>query len=73
MKVFEYDICDGDKGIIFAETYERARELFTKEYPTADPDCYDWADVNKEKYSYGALICEIADYDGKEKLVCVYC
>ena len=70
MKVFEYDICDSDKGIIFAETYERAVEMFVKDYPDCDPECYDYTDVeNNEKYRYGAMINEVCDYDGREKLV----
>lgn len=32
LKVYHYDICDKDKGIIFAESSEQACEIFKKEY-----------------------------------------
>ena len=72
MKIFEYDICDGDKGIIIAKSYEKARQIFEENYPEADPDCYDYCDVeDKERYEYGALLSEICEYNGGEQLVCV--
>ena len=70
MKVFEYDICDNDKGIIFAKSYERAVEMFKDKYPYADPNHYDvFSERLDDGYSYGATINEITEYDGTEKLV----
>ncbi len=32
-KIFAYENCDGDKGIIIAETYEEAEKLYKDDYP----------------------------------------
>ena len=64
MKIFEYDINSGDKGIIVAETEERAVELLKEEYPDADLNDY-WG------YN-GALIAHVTDLDGNEQLVCTW-
>ena len=72
MRVYEYDIEDGDKGIIFAESLENAKKIFSEMYPTADPDCYFWSDCDQEKYEYGAIINEICEYVGREELWCTY-
>lgn len=69
MKIFEYDICDGDKGIIMAESYEQAVELFEKSYEKVDLETYDSSDIDKEKYEYGGVISELCDYDGTPQLV----
>ena len=71
MKIFEYDICDGDKGIIVAENYEKAVELFNCNYDRVDLENYDSADIDEELYDYGGVIEEVCDYDGSEKLVCI--
>ena len=70
MKIFEYDICDGDKGIILAESYEKAVELFNASYERVDLEHYDY-DIDEDKYDYGGLISELCDYDGNERLVCI--
>ena len=46
MKLYSYDIWDGDKGIIIAKSIEQATEMFRKEYPNTpiypnDTDEYD--------------------------------
>ena len=69
MKVYQYDICDGDMGIIFAKTHEKAMEIFRYNYPDADPECYDYTEIDKDKYSYGASVDYIGDYDGTERLM----
>lgn len=68
MKVFFYDINGGNKGIIFAKDEEKAIEIFKNYYPEADPYNYDNAEID-DKYEAGAVIDEICEYDGKEKLV----
>ena len=64
MKVFEYDICCGDKGIIFAETEEKAKELFRKDYPDIE--------IGNELEDYVCIISEFAEYTGKEELILMY-
>ena len=71
MKIFEYDICDGDKGVILAESYEEAVKLFREEYSNVDLDTYEPSEIDESKYEYGGLINELCDYDGKQKLVCI--
>jgi hypothetical protein len=40
MRIYEYDIWDGDKGIIFANNMEEAKSLFKADYPnTKVVDC----------------------------------
>lgn len=46
MKLYSYDIWDGNKGIIIAKDIDQATELFRKEYPDIplwpnDTDEYD--------------------------------
>ena len=64
MRIFSYDICDGDKGIIFAETEEKAKELFRKDYPDIEID-----DVLESNV---CIISEFAEYTGKEELMFMY-
>ena len=61
MKIFEYDICDGEKGIIMAENYDQAVELFRKEYDRVDLENYDTSDIYEDKYDYGGVISEICN------------
>ena len=35
-KVFAYENSEGDKGIIIARSYNEAKAIFHKEYPTED-------------------------------------
>ena len=67
MKIFFYDICYGDKGIIIAESIERAIEMFQEDYPDVDPYNYDPSELDNG-YKQGSTIDEICEYDGKEKL-----
>lgn len=69
MKVYAYDIENSDKGIIFAENYKNAKQIFVENYPEADPDNYDYADVNQDRYDHGARIDELCGYDGGEGIV----
>ena len=71
MKIFEYDICDGEKGIIMAENYDQAVELFRKEYDRVDLENYDTSDIDEDKYDYGGVISEICNYSGRPELVCI--
>lgn len=62
MKIFGYDIWDGDKGIIFAESEGKAKMKFKKEYPDVK--------IADEDYESGMCsIDEICEYNGGEKLV----
>ena len=42
MNLYTYDITEGDKGIIFANSYEEAVELFKADYPEIEVvEAYD--------------------------------
>ena len=71
MKIYEYDICDYDRGIIIAESYENAVALLNQKYEKVDLEQYDSSEIDRERYYYGGSLSEICDYDGTEKLVCV--
>lgn len=71
MKIYEYDICDGDKGIIMAESYEEAVRIFREDYKGVDLDNYDSSEIDESKYKYGGVIAELCDYDGTQQLVCI--
>lgn len=46
-KLYSYDNCQGDKGVIIADSYEEAVELHKKEYPErqiAEDDTQYWND-----------------------------
>ena len=64
MKVWSYDIWDGDKGIIFAETEEEAKALYERYYdePIADED-YDSGMCQID------FVCDVPD---KPKIVFMY-
>ena len=64
MKVFGYDIWDGDKGIIFAETKEEAERIYKENYdePIADGD-YDSGMCQID------FVCDVPD---KSALVFMY-
>jgi len=57
MNIYEFDIWDGNKGIIFAETEEKAYEIFKRTYPDI-PVC------DKDVGYYDSGVCSI-DYVGK--------
>ena len=61
MKIWSYDIWDGKKGIIFAETEENAKRIYKKNYdaPIADGN-YD---------SGMCQIDEIGEYNGGETIM----
>lgn len=44
MKLYEYDIWDGDKGVIFANSEEEAVEIVRKEYSDLTLDIYGYND-----------------------------
>lgn len=57
MKIYAYENYQGDKGIIIAETEEKAIEIFHKEYPDkkiVDND-RDWWDGNTFLYEVGTV------------------
>jgi hypothetical protein len=65
MKIFSYDIWDGDKGIIFAQNEEEAEKKFKDMYPDTE--------IATDSYEPGeCLIYYICDYNGEEKLVYLY-
>ena len=65
MKIFSYDICEDDKGIIFAETEEQAREIFEEEYP--DIEVVDYYDDY-----HTCVITEVCNYNNEAGLVFLY-
>lgn len=69
MKVFSYDIFDGDKGIIFAEDYGQAYNKFKaeygNEYPIYPEECDDYV-------SQTCQINEIGTYGGGTQLMYLY-
>lgn len=50
MKIYDYDIWDGDKGIILANDYHEAFEMFKKNYPDI-PVCPEEVD------EYDTYVC----------------
>jgi hypothetical protein len=65
-KIFSFEIYEGDKGIILADSREEAIEIFKKAYPyhmvcdNNDIDSY---------YASGAFLVERAIDDGTSKIV----
>lgn len=57
MKIYAYENHEGDKGIVIAETEEKAAEIFHKEYPDkkiVDND-RDWWNGNTFLYEVGTM------------------
>lgn len=57
MKIYAYENHEGDKGIVIAETEEKAAEIFHKEYPDkkiVDND-RDWRNGNTFLYEVGTM------------------
>jgi hypothetical protein len=65
--IYSYDNFDGDKGIIIADSYEEAVEIYKKEYPKRKI-----ADNIDEYYDNGCYIEAEDIYDGKSKLLVTY-
>lgn len=64
MKIWSYDIWDGDKGIIFAKTKKDAKRIFKSNYDNkiSDTNC-------------DSGICqleEIGEYNGGEAIMYLY-
>lgn len=72
-KVYNYDICDDEKGIIIANTAEEAAELFREYKPNtkyaleSDPD---WEKRVKIYQDGGAMIGEVTELNGVSKICC---
>lgn len=65
MKIFSYDICEGDKGIIFANNKEEAIRLFKEQYPDIEVvDCYD--------DFHTCVITEVGTFSGEPKVMFLY-
>lgn len=62
-KVYAYEICEGDKGIIIARSYKQAQKILKKEYDINATD-------DEEKYwnGEGAYLYEV----GNVKNNCLY-
>lgn len=65
MKLYTYDITEGDKGIIFANSYEEAVELFKADYPEIEV-------VEEYGESYTCVISEFADVPTEPKLMFMF-
>lgn len=68
MKVFAYENCEGDKGMIIAASLDEAREIFKNKYPErkiVDVDTDDYWDG-------GAYVFECEELDNKSKLYCLF-
>ena len=72
-KLYSYDICDDEKGIIIANTIEEAAELFREYKPDtkyaleSDPD---WEKRVKIYQDSGAMIGEVTELNGVSKICC---
>ena len=65
MKIYTYDICDRDKGLIIAENMEQAEELFEQRYPdTPIVDVFGDYDT--------CVITEVCEYSGKPEIIFLY-
>lgn len=67
MRLYTYDITEGDKGIIFANSYEEAVELFKN-----DADYSEIEIVEEYGESYTCVICEFADVPTEPKLMFMF-
>ena len=62
-KIYAYDNCDGDKGIIIADSMEEAIALFKEHYPDRN------IATNLEQYwSHGCYIEKVDDIPTESKL-----
>ena len=72
-KLYSYDICNDEKGIIIANTIEEAAELFREHKPNtkyalgSDPD---WEKRVKIYQDGGAMIDEVTELNGVSKICC---
>ena len=60
-KLFSYDNSEGDKGVIIADSYEEAVELYKKEYPERQI-----AEDFDQYWSNGCYLLEVGEIDGSE-------
>lgn len=66
MKLYAYENSEGDKGIIIADSMEKAKELFLQEYPTRTI-----VDNNDDYYKNGAYLFEVERVQNN-KLFCAF-
>lgn len=63
MKIYQYDICDGDKGIIFANSEDEATEIFKRNYNN---------EVTNELNPLECIIDYIAECPTEPRLIFMY-
>ena len=66
MKLYAYENSEGDKGVIIANSMEKAKELFLQEYPTRTI-----VDNNNDYYKNGAYLFEVEKVQNN-KLFCAF-
>lgn len=66
MKLYAYENSEGDKGVIIADSMEKAKELFLQEYPTRTI-----VDNNDDYYKNGAYLFEVEKVQNN-KLFCAF-
>lgn len=66
MKLYAYENNEGDKGVIIADSMEKAKELFLQEYPTRTI-----VDNNDDYYKIGAYLFEVEKVQNN-KLFCAF-
>lgn len=66
MKLYAYENSEGDKGVIIANSMEKAKELFLQEYPTRTI-----VDNNDDYYKNGAYLFEVEKVQNN-KLFCAF-
>ena len=66
MKLYAYENSEGDKGVIIANSMEKAKELFLQEYPTRTI-----VDNNDDYYKNGAYLFEVEKVQNN-KLFCTF-
>lgn len=66
MKLYAYENSEGDKGVIIADSMEKAKELFLQEYPTRTI-----VDNIDDYYKNGAYLFEVEKVQNN-KLFCAF-
>ena len=64
-KLYSYDNCEGDKGVIIAESYEEAVEIYKKEYSTRQI-----AENDEQYWDNGCYLKEEGSIGTGTKLYC---
>lgn len=74
MKLYTYENCDGDKGIIIADSWEKAFEIYKKEYPkriSEENTIIDYWERDGKGNGIGAIMDEFGDIENG-KLYCTF-